>query len=205
MSAPGERNRQRLVAHVVPADPGTRNDPDLADRLRAHLAATLPSYMIPSDIVLIGAMPLSANGKVDRSALPDPQRAGGGKAAASAARDDGEEVTGALRTLLVLAADLLGVNRPAPRDNFFELGGDSIMGVQLVGGANAEGIPITPQNLFESATFLELAAAVPADAGIDGTSEAVALTPHQPSPTPRWARCCWPYRTRSIRCRPPGR
>ncbi|MGO1023127.1 phosphopantetheine-binding protein [Streptomyces rubiginosohelvolus] len=78
-----------------------------------------------------------------------------------------------------MAADLLGVNRPGPRDNFFELGGDSIMGVQLVGRANAEGIPITPQNLFESATFLELSQAVPADAGTDGTGEAVALTPHQ--------------------------
>ncbi|MEV7464112.1 non-ribosomal peptide synthetase/type I polyketide synthase [Streptomyces rubiginosohelvolus] len=179
VSAPGERNRQSLVAHVVPAGPGTRDDPDFADRLRTHLAATLPSYMIPSDIVLIDALPLSANGKVDRSALPDPRRAGDGEAAASAPRDDGEEATGALRTLLVLAADLLGVNRPGPRDNFFELGGDSIMGVQLVGRANAEGIPITPQNLFESATFLELSQAVPADAGTDGTGEAVALTPHQ--------------------------
>ncbi|NEE30402.1 non-ribosomal peptide synthetase, partial [Streptomyces sp. SID7982] len=179
VSAPGERNRQRLVAHVVPADPGTRDDPDFADRLRAHLATTLPSYMIPSDVVLIDALPLSANGKVDRSALPDPRRAGDGEATANAPQDDGEEATGALLTLLVLAADLLGVNRPGPRDNFFELGGDSIMGVQLVGRANAEGIPITPQNLFESATFLALSQAVPAGTETDDTGEAVALTPHQ--------------------------
>ncbi|MDT0490377.1 amino acid adenylation domain-containing protein [Streptomyces griseus] len=179
VSALGPRTQQRLVAHVVPADPAMRDDPDFAGRLRAHLADTLPSYMIPSDFVLIDEMPLSGNGKVDRSALPDPRRAGGGTTAAKAPENHGEEATGALRTLLVLAADLLGVDRPGARDNFFELGGDSIMGVQFVGRANAEGIPVTPQNLFESADFLELARAVPADAGIGDIGAAVALTPHQ--------------------------
>ncbi|MFE6768619.1 amino acid adenylation domain-containing protein [Streptomyces fimicarius] len=180
VSAPGARTQQRLVAHVVPADPGMRDDPDFADRLRAHLAATLPSYMIPSDVVLIDEMPLSDNGKVDRSALPDPRRAGsGGDTDARTQRDDEEEATGALRTLLILAADLLGVESPGARDNFFELGGDSIMGVQFVGRANAEGIPISPQNLFESTDFRELALAVPAEAVVDDTGTAVALTPHQ--------------------------
>ncbi|MFH9397041.1 amino acid adenylation domain-containing protein [Streptomyces sp. NPDC017556] len=177
VSAPGERTRQRLVAHVVPARPGLRDAPDFADRLRAHLAATLPSYMTPSDIVLIDAMPLSGNGKVDRSALPDPRHAG--EATASTPEDEEEPATGALGTLLVLAADLLGVERPRARDNFFELGGDSIMGVQLVGRANAEGIPITPQNLFETSSFIELAGAVPAGTGVGDVGAAVPLTPHQ--------------------------
>ncbi|MDA3648674.1 amino acid adenylation domain-containing protein, partial [Saccharopolyspora indica] len=172
-SALGPRTQQRLVAHVVPATPAAREEPGFADRLREHLGAALPSYMIPADLVLIDEMPLSSNGKVDRSALPEPLRAGSGETAEAA------ELTGPLRTLLVLAADLLGVDQPGPQDNFFELGGDSIMGVQFVGRANAEGIPITPQSLFESTTFLELARAVPAEADAGNASSAVPLTAHQ--------------------------
>ncbi|WP_237774413.1 non-ribosomal peptide synthetase/type I polyketide synthase [Actinosynnema sp. ALI-1.44] len=172
-SALGARTQQRLVAHVVPSPSDTRDETEFADRLRAHLATTLPSYMIPADFVLIDEMPLSGNGKVDRSALPEPRRAGSGEAVADA------ELSGPLRTLLVLAADLLNVDQPGPRDNFFELGGDSIMGVQFVGRANAEGIPVTPQDLFESTTFLDLARTLPAETGIGDVGSAVALTPHQ--------------------------
>ncbi|MFD5556448.1 amino acid adenylation domain-containing protein [Streptomyces sp. NPDC127068] len=179
VSALGPRTQQRLVAHVVPTASDDRDEPDFADRLRAHLALSLPSYMIPSDFVLIDEMPLSSNGKVDRSALPDPQRAGSGETAEGREGAEGAEHTGALRTLLTLAADLLGVDQPGARDNFFELGGDSIMGVQFVGRANAEGIAINPQDLFESTTFLQLARAVPVETGIESAGPAVALTPHQ--------------------------
>ncbi|WP_445398909.1 hybrid non-ribosomal peptide synthetase/type I polyketide synthase [Streptomyces sp. LE64] len=173
VSARGPRTQQRLVAHVVPTAAELREDPEFTDRLRSHLAATLPSYMTPADFVPIDAMPLSGNGKIDRSALPDPQRAG------SAGAPETEEDTGVLATLLVLAADLLGVDRPGARDNFFELGGDSIMGVQFVGRANAEGVPLRPQDLFESTSFLELARAVPTAPAAGDTASAVALTPHQ--------------------------
>ncbi|MGY5074572.1 phosphopantetheine-binding protein [Streptomyces griseus] len=180
VSAPGARTQQRLVAHVVLADPGVRDDPDFADRLCAHLADTLASCMIQSDVVLIDEMPQCDNGKVARSPLPDPRRAGsGGDTDARTPGATRPEDTGALRTLLILAADLPGVESPGVRDNFFELGGDSIMGVQFVGRANAEGIPISPQNLFESTDFHELALTVPAEAVVDDTGTAVPLTPHQ--------------------------
>ncbi|MGX2993181.1 amino acid adenylation domain-containing protein [Streptomyces sp. JNUCC 64] len=183
VSALGPRTQQRLVAHVVPAAPEDRDDPGFTDGLRDHLARSLPSYMIPADVVLIDAMPLSGNGKVDRSALPDPRREGSGGTTDTTGGTDGtdgtEDTEGALGTLLSLAADLLGVDRPGARDNFFELGGDSIMGVQFVGRANAEGIAINPQDLFESTTFLELARAVPVEEAAANTATAVPLTPHQ--------------------------
>ncbi|MGW7531623.1 amino acid adenylation domain-containing protein [Amycolatopsis sp. NPDC054798] len=171
VAALGPRTQQRLVAYVVPATTTARDDSAFADRLRTRLAAALPGYLIPADFLLIDELPLSSNGKVDRAALPEPRREGSGA--------DETELTGPLRRLLVMAADLLGADQPGPRDNFFELGGDSIMGVQFVGRANAEGIAITPQDLFESTTFHELAEAVRAAEPAGEEGAAVAFTAHQ--------------------------
>ncbi|WP_424186646.1 amino acid adenylation domain-containing protein [Actinokineospora sp. G85] len=168
-SAIGPRTQQRLVAHLVLVEGAGE---DVLPALREHLAATLPSYMVPADFVVIDELPLSSNGKVDRSQLPEPRRVTTASPAAP-----GDPVVAAL---LALAADLLRVEGPGAADNFFELGGDSILGVQLVGRANAEGIAITPQALFESETFAELAASAEVDTDrADDHSEAVALTPHQ--------------------------
>ncbi|WP_278262535.1 non-ribosomal peptide synthetase/type I polyketide synthase [Nocardia sp. AG03] len=170
-SARGPRTQQRLVAHVVPARTPA-DETAFTAALRAFLATVLPSYMIPADVVLIAELPLSANGKVDRSALPEPRHAG------SAAPAE-VELTPALRTLLTLAGELLGVDSIGPGDSFFRLGGDSIMGVRFVGRATAAGLAITPQQLFENASFAELAATAPGDIGVGETSEAVTLTAAQ--------------------------
>ncbi|MFK0243457.1 amino acid adenylation domain-containing protein [Amycolatopsis azurea] len=172
-SAVGPRTQQRLVAHVVAQD-DTADPVELVAALRAHLSATVPSYLIPADFLIIDAIPLSSNGKVDRSALPDPLRPTSGGSGES---QDGTIVA----KLLVLAADVLSVVDPGAADNFFELGGDSILGVQFVGRANAEGIAVTAQDLFESDTFAGLAAAAVAggDTEAEEPTEGVPLTPHQ--------------------------
>ncbi|MGC9501999.1 amino acid adenylation domain-containing protein, partial [Streptomyces sp. WG7] len=109
---------KHLVGYVVP-EPGRRPDPGT---LRASLAERLPEYMVPSAILLLDALPLTANAKLDRAALPVPGFAGttgGGRAPRTPVE----------RTLCALFAEVLGVERVGADDGFFALGGDSIMSI----------------------------------------------------------------------------
>ncbi|WP_405719246.1 non-ribosomal peptide synthase/polyketide synthase [Streptomyces sp. NBC_01537] len=138
---------QRLVAYVIPAAEAT---PDAAS-LRAHVAAALPEHMVPAAFVTLDAIPLTPNGKLDRSALPAP--------------DFAAEVSPTLpatpREALFcdLIADLLGLERVGADDDFFTLGGDSIVAIQLVSRARAAGLTITPREVFRHKTAAGLAAA----------------------------------------------
>ncbi|MGW7002912.1 hybrid non-ribosomal peptide synthetase/type I polyketide synthase [Streptomyces sp. NPDC054933] len=193
VAALGPRHQQRLVAYMVP-EPAAEGD--LVERARQRLAETLPSYMYPSDYVLLEALPLSSNGKVDRSALPEPERHGG-------RRDTLDEADEALREtatrLAAIAAELLGMEQVGPGDNFFELGGDSILGIQLVARANAQGLALTPQDVFEANTIAQLAAACHGTGEADATERRVHMTGHQyalalradgagADPVPGWLR-----------------
>ncbi|MBV8858951.1 MAG: amino acid adenylation domain-containing protein [Acidobacteria bacterium] len=145
--APGMK---RLVAYFV-AEP--QSAPTLAE-LRAHLKELLPEYMIPTAFVTLERMPLSPNGKVDRKALPAPDKS---KLTAGtefvAPRGANEE------TLAAIWAQVLRLERVGARDNFFELGGDSILSIQVVTKAQQAGIRLTPKMIFEHQTVAELAAA----------------------------------------------
>ena len=107
------------MAYVV----GTALDGDV---LRAPLAGVLPGYMVPSAVVVLDALPLSANGKVERAALPVPDIAGAGAAGAGASGSPVEAV------VCALVADLLGVAAAGPSDDFFALGGHSLSAARLV-------------------------------------------------------------------------
>jgi amino acid adenylation domain-containing protein len=107
---------KRLVAYVVP---GAGAAPDAAD-LRAFLEKQLPPYMVPSAFVVLDALPLTANGKVDRKALPAP--AAGPAAGYTAPRTPVEE------KLAAIWAQALGVPRVGVHDDFFALGGHSLLG-----------------------------------------------------------------------------
>ncbi|MGH9022348.1 MAG: non-ribosomal peptide synthetase, partial [Acidimicrobiia bacterium] len=138
---------RRLVGYVVAA-PGAA--PDGAE-LRASLGQRLPSHMVPAAVVVLDALPLTPNNKVDKAALPAPWfRA---SAAGRAPRDDREAV------LCRLFAQILHVEGVTIDDNFFDLGGDSILSIQLVGRARREGIGITPRQVFEEGTVAALVAA----------------------------------------------
>jgi thioesterase domain-containing protein len=140
---PGDK---RLVAYVVAS--GT---PDTA-ALRTHLQQRLPEYMVPSAFMVLPALPLNANGKVDRKALPAPQRAEVPTSAVLPPRD-------ALELQLVrLWEAVLGVQPVGVRGNFFELGGHSLLAVRLMAAVReATGRQLPLAALFQAPTVEQLA------------------------------------------------
>jgi len=115
--APGEK---RLVAYLVGGEAAG------AEVLRAHLAGTLPEYMVPAAYVRLDEWPLTPNGKVDREALPAPE------GDAYAARAYEAPVGETEQALAEIWAEVLGVERVGRRDDFFELGGHSLLAVQVI-------------------------------------------------------------------------
>ncbi|MFI6685148.1 amino acid adenylation domain-containing protein [Streptomyces sp. NPDC050485] len=115
-----ERGSRRLVGYYVAGGPVTEAE------LHDHLAARLPEYLLPSTLMRIDAVPLNANGKVDRKALPHPR--------AEAARDGAghQPPRTPLEELLTMAwEDLLDVKRVGRDDSFVALGGNSLLATQL--------------------------------------------------------------------------
>ena len=141
---------KRLVAYIVPS----AASPDVGE-LRTHLKRTLPEYMVPAAIVVLDALPLTNNGKVDRRALPAPQHERPQLPGSYVApRTDVE------RKLARIWSKVLRVNDVGVHDNFFSLGGDSILSIQLVSAARREALQLTPKHLFENQTIAELAGVV---------------------------------------------
>ncbi|MEV4440247.1 amino acid adenylation domain-containing protein, partial [Streptomyces sp. NPDC049577] len=133
---------KRLVAYVVgTADPA---------ELRPFLAAALPDYMVPAAVVALDALPLTANGKVDRAALPAPDLGGTGDGRPPATEEEA--------LLCALFADVLGVGRPGTDESFFDLGGDSITAIQLASRAREAGLALTVRDVFRHRTVTALAA-----------------------------------------------
>ena len=135
----------RLVAYVV----AKQGESVQGAALQHALAQQLPAHMVPSAIALLDALPLMRNGKVDRAALPaigaeeNEQRL--------APRNDAEHLLLALWKA-VLGRDGLGVE-----DDFFAAGGDSILSLQLIARARAQGWLLTPRQVFEHPTIARLA------------------------------------------------
>ncbi|HKV08641.1 MAG TPA: amino acid adenylation domain-containing protein, partial [Thermoanaerobaculia bacterium] len=141
----------RLVAYVVPRE-GT---PSL-QALRPFLAERLPDYLVPTDLVVLSALPLSPSGKVDRSALP-----ASGAEEISAPAEPAAPRTPLEEILAEIWAGLLGRERVGVYDDFFELGGHSLLGAQLVARVrDALGVEISLRNVFEAPTVAGLAARV---------------------------------------------
>ncbi|TMM29727.1 MAG: amino acid adenylation domain-containing protein, partial [Actinobacteria bacterium] len=143
-----ESGRKRLVAYVVPAAGAA---PQSAG-LRVFLGGLLPDYMVPSVFVTLDALPLNANGKVDRRALPAPDPGTAVDSGYLAPRTDAE------RELARIWTDVLGAARVGIDDDFFELGGDSILSIQVASRARQAGLGIMPRDLFRYPTVATLAA-----------------------------------------------
>ncbi|WP_139277853.1 amino acid adenylation domain-containing protein, partial [Rhodococcus marinonascens] len=136
----------RLVGYVVP-ETGVAIDPAT---IMGAAAEKMASHMVPVAVVVLDAMPLTVNGKLDRNALPEPdfgQRVTTGRS----------PVTETERILADLFAEVLGLDSVGVDDSFFTIGGDSIMSIQLVTRAKAAGVLISPRDVFERKTVAGLA------------------------------------------------
>ncbi|WP_413806066.1 amino acid adenylation domain-containing protein [Streptomyces sp. OE57] len=139
---PGDR---RLVGYAVPV----AGSGPVVTELREFLTGVLPEHMVPSAVVVLERLPLTANGKLDRKALPAPDYT---PAPGRAPATPTEEL------LCGLFAQVLGLPRIPADADFFALGGDSIMSIQLVGRARRAGLVFTPREVFQHKTPAALAA-----------------------------------------------
>ncbi len=138
---------KRLVAYLVP-QPGMSLVP--AD-LRALLARTLPEYMIPSAFVCLERLPLTTNGKLDKRALPAPDRAD-----MSAARSAVPARTTTEHQVARIWQDILGIAEVGVQDSFFDLGGDSIRAVAVAAAMHEAQFDVSVRDIFEHRTVAEL-------------------------------------------------
>ncbi|HYR09939.1 MAG TPA: amino acid adenylation domain-containing protein, partial [Longimicrobium sp.] len=148
----GSAGEHRLVAYLVAAGA----DAPPAEELRRFAQEQLPEHMVPAHLVWLPGLPLTANGKVDRAALPEPdERSAPGRPPFVPPRSLGEEL------LASLWCDVLGVARVGVHDNFFTLGGDSLLGTQLVSRIRKTfDVELPVRALFDAPTVGQLAAAL---------------------------------------------
>ncbi|MFZ6180955.1 non-ribosomal peptide synthase/polyketide synthase [Nannocystis pusilla] len=166
--SPGNKH---LVAYVVAKDGALA-----ANVLREHLRSHLPDYMLPSAFVFLDALPLSANGKVDRKRLPASDTRQTAETSYVAPRTEAE------RALAEVWSEVLRAASVGLHDNFFALGGDSILAIQVVGRAKRAGLHVTVRDMFMHQTIAELvqvarrSSAAVAEQAVTGTA---LLTPSQ--------------------------
>jgi aryl carrier-like protein len=147
-----------LPAPAAPAcrvlDPLLEPRRSLARELPRQLGAMLPSHMVPASILFLDRLPLSANGKVDRAALPAPGQAPAPPESFAPPEGEVEEIVARVWS------QVLRLERVGRHDNFVAAGGDSILLIQAVTLMRAQGLTVTVRQVFENQTIAELAAAV---------------------------------------------
>ncbi|MFD3522121.1 amino acid adenylation domain-containing protein [Streptomyces sp. NPDC058653] len=143
---------KRLVGYVRP-EPGHRPEPAA---LRDFVGDRLPEFMVPAVVVPLAEFPLTPSGKVDRAALPAPERTADSENYVAPRTEDE-------RVLAEIWADVLDIERVGVTDNFYELGGDSILGIKVVAKARAAGVPVSPKALFRFQTIAGLSGEAAAD------------------------------------------
>ncbi|OAN37842.1 non-ribosomal peptide synthetase [Mycolicibacterium iranicum] len=148
-----------LVAYLTPAD-GALVD---VERIRARVNAALPEYMTPAAYVVVDTIPITAHGKIDHAALPEPE--------VQAINEFREPSAGTEQQLAALFADLLGADRVGADDSFFDLGGHSLLATKLVAELRARfGVDLGVRDIFDNATVARLAAHLDTIAVVDSGS-----------------------------------
>ena len=141
---------KRLVGYITgTADPA---------EIRAQLAERLPAYMVPAAVVVMAALPLTLNGKLDIRALPAPEYADGERYRAPAS---------AIEEILVgIYAEVLGLEHVGTDDSFFDLGGDSLSAMRVIAAINAGlDADLSVRTLFDAPSIAQLAPRIGGDAG----------------------------------------
>jgi acyl carrier protein len=145
---------KRLVAYVVPEE---GREPSTAE-LRRHLGESVPAYSIPSAIIRLESVPLTANGKLDTRALPRP-----GSSRPEIALAYVPPRTPTEETLAAIWAELLQIERIGAEDDFFELGGHSLLAVKMVARLrDALGVELALPAVFKGRTLAAVAEEVTA-------------------------------------------
>jgi len=144
---PGDK---RLVAYIVPAEQAGLSPADL----RTQLTSALPEYMVPAAYVMLDALPLTANGKLDRKGLPAPEGNAYLKRAYEAPRGEIETAIAAIWQ------ELLHLQQVGRHDHFFELGGHSLLVVTLIERLRRQGKTVDVRMVFTAPTLSALAAAI---------------------------------------------
>ncbi|HEX3649318.1 MAG TPA: thioesterase domain-containing protein, partial [Pseudonocardiaceae bacterium] len=168
-----------LVAYVT----GTADEAGL----RSYVADRLPHYMVPAVVVTLPELPLTANGKLDRDALPAPELATTSRAPR----------TGREETLAKLFADVLGLPSVGIDDGFFDLGGHSLLAAELIGRIRGEfGVDIGIRQLFDAPTVARLGSSLDRASSEDGLSVVLPLRSGEGAPLfclPPAAGISWVY------------
>lgn len=160
-------DKQQLIAYLVPAN----GEKLVISELRSFVRARLPEFMVPSVFMVLDALPVNENGKVDRSSLPAPDKTRPPAETFVAPRDDLE------LKLTQIWEEVLGIRPVGIKDNFFDLGGQSLLAVQLFTQVRKEfnqNLPLA--TLFEAST-IELLAAILRDGKRPTSSLLVPLQP----------------------------
>src|SRR6185295_17005375 len=144
-------DRLRRLGHSTsnPQREWTSPDSLLAD-VRKYLEANAPEHMVPSAFMLLESMPLTANGKIDRKALPEPAELNPKPERTFVAPSNRTE-----QLLTDIWRQVLGRPQISVNDNFFELGGDSILSIQIVARANQSGLRLSPKLIFRHQTIAQ--------------------------------------------------
>ncbi|KUI30402.1 non-ribosomal peptide synthetase [Mycobacterium sp. IS-1742] len=167
-----------LVGYLTPVS-GEDRDSVAVDRIRARVAAALPEYMVPAAYVVIDEIPITAHGKIDRAALPEPEL--------TSTVEFREPATDTEHEIAGLFGELLGRERSiGADDSFFDLGGHSLLATKLVAAVRTScGVDIGVQEVFELATVAELAGHIDALRAGGGGPVRPRLTPlHLDGPAP---------------------
>ena len=160
-----------LVAYITPAADTARVE---IDRIRARVTAALPEYMIPAAFVELAEIPITAHGKIDRRALPEPE--------IQSATEFRAPDTDTEHEIVELFAELLERDRIGADDSFFDLGGHSLLATKLVAAVRAHcGVELGVADVFENATVAGLAAKVDKlrDSGLGAGLPAIVATAHE--------------------------
>jgi len=148
----GENGDKRLIAYIIPAQEPVPTPNELYDFLRDQL----PEYMTPSSFVLLDALPLTTNGKIDTKALPAPDEDQFLNTHQFVTPESHLE-----KKLAEIWSEILGVDQIGIHDNFFHLGGHSLMAIQVVHRINqAFKVDLSVRNIFEDPTIAGLALVV---------------------------------------------